>query len=159
MANHPSDSSLGTRTLQLSRELYIEADDFCDDPPKKFFRLAPGREVRLRYAFVIRCTDVIRDADGRAAELRCQYDPDTRHGAQPEGRKVKGIIHWVNAEDAVAATIRLYDRLFSVANPTAKNDQNADFRDFLNPESLLDGSGRAGGTFARRARPANPLPV
>ena len=137
--NHPSDSSLGTRTLQLSRELYIEADDFCDDPPKKFFRLAPGREVRLRYAFVIRCTDVIRDADGRAVELRCQYDPDTRHGAQPEGRRVKGIIHWVNAEDAVAATIRLYDRLFSVANPTAKNDQNADFRDFLNPESLLDG--------------------
>ena len=137
--NHPSDSSLGTRTLQLSRELYIEADDFCDDPPKKFFRLAPGREVRLRYAFVIRCTDVIRDADGRAVELRCRYDPDTRHGAQPEGRRVKGIIHWVNAEDAVAATIRLYDRLFSVANPTAKNDQNADFRDFLNPESLLNG--------------------
>ena len=137
--NHPSDSSLGTRTLQLSRELYIEADDFCDDPPKKFFRLAPGREVRLRYAFVIRCTDVIRDADGRAVELRCQYDPDTRHGAQPEGRRVKGIIHWVNAEDAVAATIRLYDRLFSVANPTAKNDQSTDFRDFLNPESLLDG--------------------
>ena len=139
VSNHPSDSSLGTRTLQLSRELYIEADDFCDDPPKKFFRLAPGREVRLRYAFVIRCTDVIRDADGRAVELRCEYDPDTRHGAQPEGRKVKGIIHWVNAEDAVAATIRLYDRLFSVANPTAKNDQSTDFRDFLNPESLLDG--------------------
>ncbi len=140
--NHPTDSSLGTRTLRLSRELYIEADDFRDDPPNQFFRLAPGREVRLRYAFVVRCTDVMRDADGRAVELRCQYDPDTRHGAHPEGRKVKGIIHWVNAEHAVAATIRLYDRLFSVANPATKNDKNAsnntNFRDFLNPESLLN---------------------
>ncbi len=150
--NHPADPTLGTRPLKLSRELYIDADDFRDDPPKKFFRLAPGREVRLRYAFVVRCTEVIRDAEGKAVELRCQYDPDTRHGAQPIGpqsggaqsgdlkpRKVKGIIHWVNAEDAVATTIRLYDRLFSVANPLAdKNSpKHSDFRKFLNPDSLV----------------------
>ena len=135
--NHPANPALGTRALGLSREVYIEADDFRDDPdpPKKFFRLAPGREVRLRYAFVVRCTDVIRDAHGEVAELRCRYDPGTRHGAQPEGRKVKGIIHWVNAADAVAAEIRLYDRLFSAANPLA--DKRADFRQFLNPQSLV----------------------
>lgn len=133
--NHPADPTLGTRTLKLSRELYIERDDFREDPPKKFFRLAPGREVRLRYAFVVRCTGVTKDAQGRAVALRCQYDPGTRHGVQPEGRKVKGIIHWVNAGDGLAAEIRLYDRLFSAANPLA--DKTADFREFLNPQSLV----------------------
>ena len=132
--NHPADPTLGTRTIRLSREVYIERDDFREEPPKKFFRLGPGREVRLRYAFVVRCTGVTRDARGRAVELRCQYDPDTRHGVRPDGRKVKGIIHWVNAEDGLAAELRLYDRLFSVANPLI--DKNADFREFLNPQSL-----------------------
>ena len=132
--NHPADPTLGTRTIRLSREVYIERDDFREEPPKKFFRLSPGREVRLRYAFVVRCTGVTRDAQGRAVELRCQYDPDTRHGVRPDGRKVKGIIHWVNAEDGLAAELRLYDRLFSVANPLI--DKNADFREFLNPQSL-----------------------
>ena len=139
--NHPADDSLGAREVTLSRELYIERDDFMEAPPKKYFRLAPGRAVRLRYAFVVRCTEVIKDADGRVVELRCQYDPGSRHGAPPTsnggdgnaGGKV-GIIHWVNAFDAVEAEVRLYDRLFSSANPLA--DKNADFRDFLNPVSL-----------------------
>lgn len=133
--NHPNQESYGMRTITLSRELYIEQDDFMEDPPNKFFRLAPGKEVRLRYAFVVCCTEVIKDNSGHVVELRCQYDPDTRHGKQPEGRKVKGIIHWVNCEDAVTAEVRLYDRLFSQANPLA--DKDADFRDFLNPESLV----------------------
>lgn len=134
--NHPANERMGARAMTLSRELYIERDDFMEDPPKKFFRLAPGREVRLRYAFVVRCTGVVKDAQGQVAELRCEYDPDTRHGAKPagEGRKVAGIIHWVNAADAVSAEVRLYDRLFSRANPLA--DKHADFRDFLNPASL-----------------------
>ena len=132
--NHPSNPTVGTRTITLSRELYIERDDFSEDPPKKFFRLAPGREVRLRYGFVVRCTGVVKDAGGQVVELRCLYDPATRHGVQPDGRKVKGIIHWVNAGDALEAEVRLYDRLFSGANPGA--DKNTDFREFLNPESL-----------------------
>ena len=132
--NHPADPSHGTRTLTLSRQLYIEQDDFREEPPRKFFRLAPGRAVRLRYAFVVRCTDVTRDANGRVVTLHCEYDPATRGGAQPAEGKVKGIIHWVNAEDAAAAEVRLYDRLFSCANPLA--DKSADFRDFLNPQSL-----------------------
>ena len=110
--NHPGNPDMGTRTLTLSREIYIEQDDYMDDPPKKFFRLGPEREVRLRYAFVIRCTDVIRDESGKVIELRARYDEDTRQGKQPEGRKVKGIIHWVNAEDCGDAEVRLYDRLF-----------------------------------------------
>ena len=133
--NHPANPALGMRTVRLSRELYIERDDFRDDPPKDFFRLGPGREVRLRYAFVVRCMAVKRDAQGRAVELRCRYDPDTRGGRKPDGRKVKGIIHWVSAEHAVAAEVRLYDRLFSAANPLA--DKTTDFRALLNPHSLV----------------------
>ncbi|MDD9873969.1 MAG: glutamine--tRNA ligase/YqeY domain fusion protein [Gammaproteobacteria bacterium] len=129
--NHPAEPGMGARPVTLSRELYIERDDFMENPPNKFLRLAPGREVRLRYAFLIRCTGVVRDAKGRAVELRCQYDPDTRHGG---GRKT-GIIHWVNAGDAVAAEVRLYDRLLSRADPPAGKD--ADFRQFLNPRSLV----------------------
>lgn len=133
--NHPKDERMGTRTVTLSRELYIERDDFMEDPPNKFFRIAPGREVRLRYAFVIRCVDVIKDEHGEIVELRCNYDPDTRNGVQPEGRRVKGIIHWVNAADALNVEVRLYDRLFSCANPLANKD--IDFKAFLNPKSLL----------------------
>jgi len=139
---------MGTRRLTLSRELYIERDDYMDEPPAKFYRLAPGRSVRLRYAFVVTCVDVVRDADGRAVEVHCVYDPDTRHGRAPgdgdgggdggagaTGRKRKiGIIHWVNAADAVAAEVRLYDRLFSRADPMAGG---GDFREHLNPDSLV----------------------
>jgi len=131
--NHPADKSMGARPLRLSRELFIERDDFMEAPPKKFYRLAPGRAVRLRYAFVVRCTEVRRDARGEAVEIRCEYDAHTRHGAQPAGAgKVKGIIHWVNAADAVAAEVRLYDRLFARAAP----GKCADFRAALNPQSL-----------------------
>ena len=132
--NHPSDASMGTRTITLGREIYIEQDDFMEYPQEKFFRLAPEREVRLRYGFVIRCVAVIKNQSGEVVELRCQYDPDTRRGRPPAGRKVKGIVHWVSVAHCVQAEIRLYDRLFSVANPLA--DKRQDFRQLLNPDSL-----------------------
>ncbi|MCM2264787.1 MAG: glutamine--tRNA ligase/YqeY domain fusion protein [Desulfuromonadales bacterium] len=133
--NHPKEPAFGTRMLPFGSELYIERDDFMENPPGKYFRLAPGREVRLRYAYIIRCDEVIKDpASGEIKELRCSYDPATGGGETPDGRKVKGIIHWVAAANAVPAEIRLYDRLFSVANPTA--DKASDYRGTLNPESL-----------------------
>jgi glutaminyl-tRNA synthetase len=135
VANHPKDDSLGTRTVSLSRELFIDHDDFMQDPPAKFFRLGPGREVRLRNAFVVRCNDVIRDDSGNVIELRCEYLEQTRNGRQPEGRKVKGIIHWVNALDAMDAEVRLYDRLFELENPLA--DKEKDFKQAMNPNSLV----------------------
>jgi glutaminyl-tRNA synthetase len=116
-ANHPQDASLGTRSVPFSRELYIEADDFMEDAPKKFFRLAPGREVRLRYAYFITCTDVGKDASGKVTELHCTYDPATRGGNAPDGRKVKGTIHWVSASHARTAEVRLYDHLFKTEFP------------------------------------------
>ena len=116
-ANHPQRPEMGTRPLPFSRELYIEADDFLEDAPKKFFRLAPGREVRLRYAYFITCTDVVKDAAGNITELRCTYDPATRGGNAPDGRKVKGTIHWVSAAHAVTAEVRLYDHLFKTEFP------------------------------------------
>jgi glutaminyl-tRNA synthetase len=130
--NNPEDQSAGTRMVPFGRELYIERDDFMEDPPKKFFRLGPGREVRLRYAYFITCTDVIKDDQGQIIELRCTYDPATRGGNAPDGRKVRGTIHWVSAADAFSAQVRLYDRLFTVPEP----DKEEDFRDHLNPESL-----------------------
>ena len=139
--NHPK-ADMGMRELTLSREIYIDRDDFHENPPKKFFRLCPGGAVRLRYAYVVHCTEVIKDAHGRVIELRCRYDPDTRHGAQPASGKVKGIIHWLNAQDAVRAELRLYDRLFSAANPLADKSGGAgdaggaNFRAHLNPDSL-----------------------
>ena len=133
--NHPKEPALGTRTLPFGRELYIERDDFMEDPPGKYFRLAPGREVRLRYAYIIRCDEVVKDpASGEILELRCSYDPATGGGETPDGRKVKGIIHWVAAAHAVPAEVRLYDRLFKVANPTA--DKGRDYLEQLNPASL-----------------------
>lgn len=136
VANHPKDESLGSRKLSLSREVYIDRSDYMDEPPAKFFRLGPDREVRLRNAFVIKCTEVVRDARGEAIELRCQYMPETRNGQKPaDGHKVKGIIQWVNVADAVDAEVRLIDRLFLEANPRA--DRNVDFRVSLNPESLV----------------------
>jgi glutaminyl-tRNA synthetase len=132
---HPQRPELGSRTVPFSRVLYIEQDDFMEDPPKKFFRLAPGREVRLRCAYFIRCEAVIRDpATGEIIELRCSYDPASRGGSSPDGRKVKGTLHWVSAAHALDAEIRLYDRLFVTANPSA--DKEVDFKTHLNPESL-----------------------
>ncbi|NIP45302.1 MAG: glutamine--tRNA ligase/YqeY domain fusion protein [Gammaproteobacteria bacterium] len=130
-ANHPQNPEMGTRSLPFSRELYIERDDFMEDPPKKFFRLAPGREVRLRYAYFVTCVDVVKDADGEVVEVHCTYDPETRGGGAPDGRKVKGTIHWVSAPHAIRAEVRLYDRLFNVPSPDAQ-----DFVAHINPHSL-----------------------
>ena len=130
--NNPEDPNAGTRTVPFSRELYIERDDFMEDPPKKFFRLAPGREVRLRYAYFITCREVIKDTDGEVVELRCTYDPETRGGDAPDGRKVKATLHWVSAKHAVSAEVRLYDHLFNRPDPGA----DGDFLDDLNSDSV-----------------------
>ncbi len=134
--NNPEDPSAGTRQVPFSREIYIEQDDFMEDPPKKFFRLAPGREVRLRYGYFITCTDVVRDSEtGDIVELRCRYDPETKGGSAPDGRKVKGTIHWVSAAHAVPAEVRLYDHLFDRENPSAV-EEGHEWTDYLNPNSL-----------------------
>ncbi|MCP5201231.1 MAG: glutamine--tRNA ligase/YqeY domain fusion protein [Gammaproteobacteria bacterium] len=130
--NHPKEPALGTRRVPLTREVWIERDDFMEDPPKKFHRLAPGREVRLRYGYVIRCEEVVRDADGNVVELRCIHDAASGGGQTSDGRKVKGIIHWVSVSAGVALEVRLFDRLFDVPDPAAAED----FRAHLNPESL-----------------------
>jgi glutaminyl-tRNA synthetase len=131
---HPKDESMGMREVPLSRELWIEQMDFMEDPPGKFFRLRPGGEVRLRNAFIIRCVDLVKDADGNVTELHCEFDPESRTGLPGASRKVKGTIHWVSAQHARAVEVRQYDRLFSVPNPLADKDQ--DFLEFLNPDSL-----------------------
>ncbi|MEZ5319688.1 MAG: glutamine--tRNA ligase/YqeY domain fusion protein [Vicinamibacterales bacterium] len=133
VVNNPEDPSAGTRKVPFSRELYIERDDFMEDPPRKFFRLAPGREVRLRNAYLVTCTGVVKDATGAIVELRCTYDPATRGGDAPDGRKVKSTLHWVSAPHAVAGEVRLYDRLFTAENP---GTGDVDFRTQLNPGSL-----------------------
>jgi glutaminyl-tRNA synthetase len=124
-----------TRSVPFSRELYIEADDFMEDAPKKFFRLAPGREVRLRYAYFITCNEVVKDKSGHITELRCTYDPATRGGNAPDGRKVKGTIHWVAAQQAVSAEIRVYDHLFKTEHPD-EAPEGKTFLDNINPNSL-----------------------
>jgi glutaminyl-tRNA synthetase len=136
-ANHPQDPAMGTRTLPFSRELYIEADDFLEDAPKKFFRLSPGREVRLRYAYFITCTDVVKDQAGNIVELQCTYDPATRGGNAPDGRKVKGTIHWVSAPHAVTAKVRVYDHLFKTEFPD-EAPEGRTFLDNINPNSLTE---------------------
>ncbi len=133
--NNPEDESAGTRQVPFSRELYIEREDFMEDPPRKFFRLAPGREVRLRYAYFITCTEVVKDASGEVVELRCTYDPATRGGDAPDGRKVKATLHWVSAQHATQAEVRLYDRLFKVENPR-KFAEGGSIIDNVNPDSL-----------------------
>ena len=130
--NHPQDPGMGTRLLPFSREIYIEREDFMEDPPKKFYRLAPDREVRLRYAYFITCREVIRDSRNEIVGLRCTYDPQTRGGNAPDGRKVKGTIHWVSARHGVIGEVRLYDRLFTVPNPDKGGD---DWEQYLNPDS------------------------
>jgi glutaminyl-tRNA synthetase len=130
--NNPNDESAGGRKVSFAREIYIERNDFMEDPPKKFFRLGPGREVRLRYAYLVTCTDVTKDDNGKVVELRCIYDPESRGGNAPDGRKVRGTIHWVSAEHAINAEVRLYDHLFTAEKPGSGDD----WLDGLNPDSL-----------------------
>jgi len=133
--NNPEDPSAGSRKIYFTKELYIERDDFMEEPPKKFFRLAPGTEVRMRYGFFIRCTDVIKDASGNILELHCTYDPATRGGNSPDGRKVKGTIHWASVSHSIEAEVRLFDRLFLNENPDDV-EEGESFIDNLNPQSL-----------------------
>ncbi len=130
--NHPQKPEMGTRSISFSKVIYIERDDFLEDAPKKFFRLSVGREVRLRYAYYITCIDFIKDDNNEVVELICRYDPETKGGSSPDGRKVKGTIHWVSAEHAIDANVNLYDRLFTHPNPAASEN----FAEYLNPESL-----------------------
>ncbi len=133
--NNPEDESMGTRKVPFSREIYIEQDDFMENPPKKYFRLAPGQEVRLRYAYFITCQEVVKDAQGNIVELRCTYDPASRGGNSPDGRKVKGTIHWVSCQHAIDAEVRLFDRLFNKENPD-EAEEGKTFLDNLNQDSL-----------------------
>jgi glutaminyl-tRNA synthetase len=133
--NHPDDDSMGVREVPFTRELFIDRDDFREDPPKKFWRLAPGREVRLRYGYLVTCTDVIKDKQGEIREIHCTIDPETRGGNAPDGRTVKGTLHWVSAEHAVDAEVRLYDRLFKHPFPD-QVEEGESFLDNLNPDSL-----------------------
>ena len=131
--NHPNDPNMGSRQISFCREIYIDRQDFMEEAPKKFFRLAPGREVRLRYAYFITCTSVIHDSEGQVSELRCSYDPESRGGQSPDGRKVKGTLHWASVQHALDAEVRQYDRLFQDANPLA--DRSKDFLELINPDS------------------------
>jgi len=134
--NNPEDASAGSRTVPFSRVLYIEQDDFREDPPKQYFRLAPGREVRLRYGYFVTCQSLVKDANGQVTEIHCTYDPATRGGnAPPDGRKVKSTIHWVSAEHAIDAEVRLYETLFTREDPN-QVDEGQEFTANLNPQSL-----------------------
>ncbi|MEE9126331.1 MAG: glutamine--tRNA ligase, partial [Planctomycetota bacterium] len=138
--NNPEDESAGTRTVPFSGELWIERDDFMEDPPKKFFRLAPGREVRLRYAYFVTCVGIDKGENGEVTQIHCTYDPVTRGGSSPDGRKVKGTIHWVSAQHAIQSEVRLYDKLFTTED-AEDVVEGGDFHDNLNPESLVKLSG------------------
>lgn len=141
MPLYPDDDSFGSRKVPFTRELYIDRDDFRLDPPKKYYRLAPGQEVRLRYAYFVTCTDVVKDAEGNVQEIHCTYDPASRGGNSPDGRKVKGTIHWVSAKYALPAEVRLYEQLFSVADPN-NDPEGKTFLDYINPDSLRTVSAR-----------------
>lgn len=132
--NNPEDPTAGTRKVPFTREIYIEHDDFMENPPRKFYRLSPGTEVRLRYAYFVTCTGVVKDEKGNITELQCTYDPASRGGNSPDGRKVKATLHWVSATGNVKAEVRLYDRLFDDEDPAGHKD--VDFKAFLNPDSL-----------------------
>ena len=134
--NNPEDESAGTRQIPFGREIFIDRDDFMENPPKKYYRLCPGGEVRLRYSYLIRCEEVVKDEDGNIIELRCTYDPQSGQGSSSDGRRVKGVIHWVSAEDAVEAEVRLYGNLFSKEDPNDV-EEGKTFLDYLNPESLI----------------------
>lgn len=133
--NNPEDESAGKRKVPFSKELYIEQEDFMENPPKKYFRLSPGTEVRLRYAFFIKCTNVVKDDAGNIKEIHCTYDPASRGGNSPDGRKVQGTLHWVSVKHAIPSEVRLYDRLFIKENPD-EAEEGKDYKDFLNPDSL-----------------------
>lgn len=133
--NNPEDETAGKRKVCFSRELYIERDDFMENPPKKFFRLAPGQEVRLRYAYFVKCENVVKDANGEITEIHCTYDPASKGGNSPDGRKVQGTIHWVSAQHAVKAEVRLFDRLFLGENPE-EVPEGQDWKVNLNPDAL-----------------------
>jgi glutaminyl-tRNA synthetase len=132
--NNPEDPEMGTRNIPFCREIFIEQDDFMEIPPKKFFRLSPGNEVRLRYAYIIKCENVVKDSSGNIVELQCTYDPETKSGSSNSNRKVKGTIHWVSAKHTFEAEVRLYDRLFN--HPFPDDDKDIDFKSYLNPNSL-----------------------
>ena len=134
--NNPEDPEAGSRKVPFSRELYIEQDDFMEDPPRKFFRLGPDREVRLRYGYFIKCESVVKDDTGNITELRCTYDPETRGGSSPDGRKVRATLHWVSASHAINAEVRLYDHLFTEWDPSDA-PEGLDWKDSMNPESLV----------------------
>ena len=156
VVNNPEDPAAGTRKVPFGRVLYIEQDDFLEDPPKKFFRLAPGREVRLRNAYLVTCQSVVKNDAGEVVELHCTYDPATRGGDAPDGRKVKATLHWVSAAHAIDAEVRLYDRLFTHENP---GTGDADFLTQLNPQSLEVDSRREARAVTRRSRGGRPLSV
>ena len=152
--NNPEDPEAGTHQIPFTRELYIERDDFMENPPKKFFRLAPDQEVRLKSAYIIKCTGIKKDSDGNVEEIYCEYDPDTRSGMPGRMRKVKGTLHWVSAEYSSTAEVRLYDRLFNVENPAEEKD--IDFRELLNPDSLkIVDNCRIEPYLAENAKPGN----
>ena len=152
--NNPEDPEAGTHQIPFTRVLYIERDDFMENPPKKFFRLAPDQEVRLKSAYIIKCTGIKKDSDGNVEEIYCEYDPDTRSGMPGSMRKVKGTLHWVSAEYSSTAEVRLYDRLFNVENPAEEKD--VDFRELLNPDSLkIVDNCRIGPYLAENAKPGN----
>ena len=152
--NNPEDPEAGTHQIPFTRELYIERDDFMENPPKKFFRLAPDQEVRLKSAYIIKCTGIKKDSDGNVEEIYCEYDPDTRSGMPGSMRKVKGTLHWVSAEYSSTAEVRLYDRLFNVENPAEEKD--VDFRELLNPDSLkIVDTCRIEPYLAENAKPGN----
>jgi glutaminyl-tRNA synthetase len=133
--NNPERPEDGTRQIPFSREIYIERDDFMENPPKKFFRLSPGTEVRLKHAYLVTCTEVVRNGDGEITELRCTYDPQSRGGEAPDRRRVKGTLHWVSVPHAVKAQVRLYENLFTLRDMSAM-EEGKTFRDYLNPDSL-----------------------
>lgn len=133
--NNPEDESAGTRKVPFTKELYIEAEDFMEEPAKKFYRLSPGKEVRLRYAYFVTCTSVVKDDSGNITEIHCTYDPATKGGDSPDGRKVKATLHWVSATESIKAQVRLYDHLFTKENPDS-SEEGSDFTDYLNPDSL-----------------------
>ncbi|MEM1137708.1 MAG: glutamine--tRNA ligase/YqeY domain fusion protein [Bacteroidota bacterium] len=133
--NNPENPNAGKRDIPFCKDIYIEREDFMEDAPRKFFRLSPGKEVRLKYAYIIKCEEVIKDEKGEVIELKCSYDPETKSGSDTSGKKVKGTLHWVSAQHAIQSEVRLYDRLFTVENPSA--DKEKDFKSFINPKSLI----------------------
>jgi glutaminyl-tRNA synthetase len=134
LENNPEDPTSGSRMVPFSREIYIEREDFMEDPPRKFFRMGPGREVRLKGAYIVKCEDFVKDEEGNLVEIHCTYDPESRSGGSGANRKVKGTLHWVSVAHAIDAEVRLYDRLFMDEDPAGHKDK--DFRDFINPDSL-----------------------